>query len=257
MSRNMKVVTFATTCMGRKHHLSETLAYNIHINRYPRVEFLILDYNSPDNLSSLVTTHYRRRLGTDLNYYREHSRRYFMMAHAKNVAAALALGDVVVNIDADRYIDPELGYDVVHALAEPMTIARGSIGNTQDWSACGIIACHKHDFIALGGYDERMVYGWGAEDHDLANRAVALGYNISLLPRCGRSIPHSEAERNSLTESKTTSQVSARLNGELHVDAMKRGEFIANRNLRAGMAVVTRNFAEDVRVCLRKTPVID
>ena len=252
----MKRITFATTCMGRNHHLSQTLTYNIQCNCYPLAEFLILDYNSPDNLAFWIKTQYGDRLGHDINYYREHSRKYFMMAHAKNLAAALAHGDIVVNIDADRYIDPELGHDLIEALAKPRRIARGSIGGTEDWSACGIIACAKNDFIALGGYDERMVHGWGAEDHDLVNRAMAMGYEVVLLPRCGRSISHSEAERNELTELKAPSELSARLNGELHKEAMQSAEYIANRNMRPGWAIVTKNFAEDINAYLSSDPLI-
>ena len=50
VTRNYKI-SFCTTCMGRLHDLKVTLPFNIKDNQdYDDLEFVILDYNSGDNL---------------------------------------------------------------------------------------------------------------------------------------------------------------------------------------------------------------
>ena len=94
--------------MNRLVHLKETLPINIDGNlNYPNVEFVILDYNSPDGLEQHVYQYWRKYIDQGiLHYYKTTEPTVFHMSHAKNVAALLARGEVVVNVDADSFIGP-------------------------------------------------------------------------------------------------------------------------------------------------------
>lgn len=249
-------VTLATTCMGRAQHIAQTLPFNLAANEYRDTEFLLLDYNSPDGLEAWIREHLIDHLGVEINFFAERSKKFFLMSHAKNVAAALAQGDIVVNVDADRFIDPGLVAEVLDKVNGPGVIGRGVVkGDPMDWSACGLIALWKQDLASLGGYDERMVNGWGAEDHDLIIRAKALGYRVVTIEQCGHSLPHPVEDRNCLTASRLDHETSARLNGALHVEAMRARKYIANCEIAAGEAIVIRNFSERIktRLTLRRT----
>ncbi len=240
----MVKLTFATTCMGRKEHLVQTLPTNLTTNRYPNVEFLVLDYNSPDGLEDWIRQNYKCRLDHGLNFYREKTQPYFQMAHAKNLAANLAEGDIVVNVDADQFIDADLGYHVVEALSDTRSIAcpppprRGAAPDT-----CGLIACHKANLMLLGGYDEQMIYGWGVEDKDLVTRASMLGFAVKHIQPCKQFLSHPRADRNANTSHRLAAKDSAGLHQQIHKRAMEAGKYVANVGTKAGAAIVICNFS--------------
>ena len=48
-------ISFIIACMGRLHHLAQTLPKNINWNvDYPNLEFILLDYNSSDGLAEWI-----------------------------------------------------------------------------------------------------------------------------------------------------------------------------------------------------------
>src|SRR6476660_4405577 len=53
-------ISLCTTCMGRAHHLKQTLPRNLADSvdwaRPEAVEFVVLDYSSPDDLAEWITT---------------------------------------------------------------------------------------------------------------------------------------------------------------------------------------------------------
>src|ERR1044072_6302434 len=95
-------ISFCTTCMGRLHHLKETIFANIEANAdHPDIEFVVLNYNSPDGLHEWVKENIGRL--KNVAYFREISVTRWRMPHAKNMAHLLATGDVVCNLDADNF----------------------------------------------------------------------------------------------------------------------------------------------------------
>ena len=105
-------LSFCTTCMGRAHHLKQTLPKNLAdtwTGPAGSVEFVVLDYSSPDDLASWITTDRRASALSGcghLRFARCSGQPYFRHSHAKNMAHALATGDVVCNVDADNYVGP-------------------------------------------------------------------------------------------------------------------------------------------------------
>ena len=97
--------------MGRAHHLKHTLPRNLADSvdwaRPDAVEFVVLDYSSPDDLAEWITTDPRLTPYLDagiLKFARSTGQTHFRHSHAKNMAHALATGDFVCNVDADNFV---------------------------------------------------------------------------------------------------------------------------------------------------------
>lgn len=192
--------------------MKETLPQNISDNAdYPNVEFVVLDYNSKDGLDDWMCGFLKANpVANQVAYYRERSAKFFDPRNAKNAAHLLASGDVVVNIDADNFTGP--GYASALAAVFATTDKLFVTAKTAIRSMCGKIAFRKEDFIALRGYDE-IFRGWGWEDPDLTQRAVAAGFREIKMQCVGaRVIDHSNEERTINLEDKTPVESSSRFN---------------------------------------------
>lgn len=193
-------ISFCTTCKGRAHHLKETLPKNLEDNKgHPQVEFVLLDYNSPDDLSSWV----RQNLSIEISngrviYYQETTAAFFDPRHAKNIAHLLGTGDVLVNLDADNFTGPGYAGGLADAFVCPNAFVTSVDERKKygEWfGLSGRIALKRKDFLRLRGYDESQV-GWGGEDLDLIRRAQHSGLKRIPLLWPGESvIRHSDSER--------------------------------------------------------------
>lgn len=74
-------ITFTTICMGRLHHLKETLPQNLADNRdYPNLEFLLLNYGGRDGLDEWVRTEMKEHLESGrLVYYHSPEQQRFSL----------------------------------------------------------------------------------------------------------------------------------------------------------------------------------
>jgi hypothetical protein len=144
-------------------------------------------------------------------YVRESTVSRYHSAHAKNIAAKAATGEILVNLDADTFTGPGLA----SRLSQIFTDDRKrviQVGRT------GTVALLRRDFYHLRGYDERM-RGWGYDDVDLIARACMSGLT-KLRHRGGRyaaRINHSDEDRErlmgiSMAESRRTNRRLARAN---------------------------------------------
>jgi hypothetical protein len=99
-------IAFCTTCRGRAMHVRRTLPQNIADNPGRDSVFVLLDYNSQDDLEMFVSLELNEELERGkLVYYRNPEPVRFRMAHAKNQAHRCGLlegADVLVNLDADN-----------------------------------------------------------------------------------------------------------------------------------------------------------
>jgi len=237
-------VSFYTTCMGRLHHLRKTLPPNIEWAKpYGNVEFVVLDYNSSDGLDEwareALLPHIRTGLVVYAKTFRPH---WFQMGKAKNVAALLASGEVICNLDADNLIG-EGFVEHIATLASPNTVVRAS-GNPG--GAAGRIAMMRSDFVALGGYDERFI-GWGYDENDLVERAKASGFVVKQFARKHNLyIDHSGEERERYSE-KAMWKTNA-INKALSLQAISSRQFVANFGKPWGCEGVILNFSEPVTV---------
>jgi len=209
-------VTFCTTCMGRAHHLKQTLPRNladsVDWDAPDQTEFVILDYSSPDDLADWLHTdpEIAPYLAAGIvRYFRVDGERFFRHSHAKNLAHAHATGDVICNVDADNFIGVGFANWLrgVFERRPNAIVATNRFDNRLNSGAfkgaMGRVAMMSHNFWRLGGYDESERFkGWSGEDTDLVLRAAKSGMRLVLLrdKRFLQIIVHSDDERIALTE---------------------------------------------------------
>lgn len=179
-------ISFCTTCMGRAHHLKETLPQNIRDNPASGsldVEFVVLNYNSEDDLHEWMTTdpemlgHIESGL---VRYGKTTDPEFFHMAHAKNMAHRMATGDVICNLDADnftgkgfsRFLSKQFSNDMDIVISPSHKVSR--YFPPEERGFAGRIAVSTENYFKLGGYDETL-QGWGGDDNDFTQRAKGLG----------------------------------------------------------------------------------
>jgi len=231
--------------MGRINHLQQTLPANLQDNQDTAcVEFVLVDYSSPDKLEKWVKETMMTYINTGyLAYYSASGFKHFHMAHAKNIAHRLAQGEIVCNLDADNFTNRGFSQYLISIFSDSnKLIVRSAIGK----SVNGRIAMRKIDFHAIGGYDERMAYGWGFEDRDFIKRAHMAGMREHLIPATSpflTAIEHKNSERVKYAKLQNQHQ-SDQCHKLISMKSTGRGEFVANRGKNWGAAIVQKNFSE-------------
>ncbi|MGB8192332.1 MAG: glycosyltransferase, partial [Chitinophagaceae bacterium] len=101
----MNKISFCTVCRNRLEYVRQTLPVNIRENAaYENVEFVLLDYNSPDGLEEWVKSEMKQHIESGiLKYYKTTEPDHFKMSHSKNMALKLGSGDIITQLDADNY----------------------------------------------------------------------------------------------------------------------------------------------------------
>lgn len=116
------------------------------------------------------------------------------LARIRNAGARVALGRVLVTIDADSAMSPGTLVAIDRALASGTTVGGGThirpdrsspgiavtlwFFNAFTWItklSAGLFWCRREDFEAVGGFDENLV---SAEDVDFARRLMAHGKKV-------------------------------------------------------------------------------
>lgn len=192
-------ISFCTVSMNRLHHLRETLPVNISDNEnYPELEFVILDYNSDDELEEYIKNNIHNHVRDGrVVYYRTNIPDYFDRSHSRNLCFKLATGNIVCNVDADNYTGKDFAFFINEFFNQNSNIFLTTIGgkhSTKD--SLGRICMKKDDFIALRGFDERMSC-YGFEDNDMVNRLLQAKLSAIIIqePAFLKSIRHSTFER--------------------------------------------------------------
>jgi len=202
-------ISFCIICMNRLDQLRQTLLQNINDNtNYDSLEFILLDYNSQDEMGLWVKTEMQQYLDEGrIIYYKTNQPERFNHSHAKNLAFKLASGDIVCNINADHftgkgfaaYVNEQFNQDdkiVITPLA-----SQPAIGNTAPKDVFGKVCVKKADFLTIRGFDERM-QTYGFEDFDFINRLEMIGINRLKLQRSDylQFISHTDLQRFSLED---------------------------------------------------------
>jgi len=195
-------ISFCVTCMNRSEHIKKTLKKNMIDNsEYPDLEFVLLDYNSSDDLQEWVFQNFKDELEIGrLIYYQTKTPKYFHMANAKNIAHNIATGDIVCNLDADNFLGKDFAFYVNTSMQHNTDIIGVHQRNNKyipaHISDCGgRIFLTKENFLKLGGYNEEFI-GWGYEDTEFKERAFIMGLKKEEIPRGFlRSISHDNVMR--------------------------------------------------------------
>jgi glycosyltransferase involved in cell wall biosynthesis len=108
------------------------------------------------------------------------------LARIRNAGAAIAVGEILVTIDADSRMSANMLSEVCSRLESDKYIGGGALTVPERWSlgifcslllllpyllwnrvSAGMFWCRKRDFDAVGGFDERLTT---VEDVDFCNR---------------------------------------------------------------------------------------
>jgi glycosyltransferase involved in cell wall biosynthesis len=240
-------ISLCTTCMGRLSDLIQTLPQNLEDSAsYPRVEFLLLDYNSRDGLEDWV----RQNLGSQIEsgrvtYARTCDPQWYSMSHSRNLAFRLARSEIVCNVDADNWIGAGF-LEKVNELANEQPsraifikgkqLLRGRLGFFKDeWEKL------------LGGYDEDLE-GYGHDDRDLVVRAQKLGFRMKFFG--GKYVTRLKTSGSNKVMNMRVKdwRRTEKLNKELSEAKINRGLLMANAGRPWGAGHVTVNFREEIRL---------
>jgi hypothetical protein len=197
----MKRISLCTVCMNRLQFLSQTLPLNLSENRKNEdVEFLVLDYNSGDNMEDWIRDNLGEHLQSGLlKYYKTYDPQYFHLAHSKNMIMRLATADIIGMIDADNFAGPDYAtwVEETFRVYGPNTITTTLRKNSIPYRDQGGKICFSKDlFYSVCGFDEELI-GYGMDDVDLANRLENAGGRRIFLEeeKYLKYIGHSDAER--------------------------------------------------------------
>src|SRR3972149_9511236 len=248
-----KTVSLCTSCKGRLHHVYHTLPKNLENNTHSGTTFVLLNYNSPDDLDGWVQKTMTKHIQSGkLLYFKEFFSEEFLRCHARNMSFKLAPGAIVCNVDADNYTGKNFDLHLLSLLDKGKTFAtpirRDIHDDKQEWiDSCGRLAFLKKDFVELGGYDENLNIGWGGEDLDLVDRALAMDFiRKDIDPTYLKDfIVHTNEDRyqhhkikDCMFTNKTQMQMSAKNLAE--------GRFIANQERQWGAGKVVKNFSQEL-----------
>lgn len=129
-------------------------------------QICVLDYGSTDGLGEYLQ-------GVQFKVARV-ERDHYHMAKARNLSVLMADGEYIVILSADIYITNDF---------LPYVRSQIEQGKRYQYDQVyrGVIVLPKHDFMAVGGYDERFEF-YGPEDKDMHRRLVRYGLAPHMIP---------------------------------------------------------------------------
>lgn len=170
-------ISLCTVCMGRTEDLKKTLIQNIFDNEdYPNLEFVILNYNSMDDMDIFMTSNliYPYVRNGRIKYLRTSVPKFYSTSHSRNIAFRNASNSIVINVDADNYTGKGFANYInklAHLCPQKALFAKGK------YRTHGRIGMYKNEFEKIGGYDEELIgYGW--EDISLLIRTMNSNYKM-------------------------------------------------------------------------------
>jgi len=245
-------ISFCTTSMDRLFHLKMTyLKSIINTNSYENREFVLLNYNSKDEIDEWAKENLLDFIKSGLvSYYKTDEPKYWIAAHAKNISQRLANGELLCNLDADNFLIPGYCEKIVEIFKKPNIILAS---DTEDLNGnngcCGMIITKKNHFYSVNGYDESICLGWGMDDTNYQYRC-RMHNNLDLVildKKYTNCISHDNEIRTKncqLKEIEFTKQLSYNLTHDCAVDK----DYIANKNAHWGKAKLIKNFTQSIEI---------
>lgn len=242
-------ISLCTTCMDRLFHLEQVMPRNIlNSASFDEVEFVLLDYGSTDGLESWVRSNLSGEIDSGrVSYYRTEEPRYWVAAHAKNMAHKLATGDLICNLDSDILI-PEGFCEYLASVfdSDPMSIVAFESEDPYGNHGCaGIVAAKKEHFYSVNGYDEGIRLGWGYDDMNFQFRCrMKNSLKLVIPPKICLCIPHSNEVRTvncRIKEIEFTKSMSM----SLCETSARECDYTANKNAPWGSGTVFKNFSTE------------
>ena len=100
---------------------------------------------------------------------------------ARSLGDSAAKGDLIVMLDSDLILKPELWYWLANLRRGTFAMVKKAIWNYEHNSySSKVFAIHKDDYVKTGGFNPSLKYLW--EDGEFALRASELGFKIAPVP---------------------------------------------------------------------------
>jgi hypothetical protein len=167
----------------------------------PNSKFVVLDYNSQDDLLPFLGTFEREIADGRLTVFSYRGWPVFRVAHAKNLVHRLGIhegADILVNLDADNFAGDRFEDFALEQFArDPRAFlwARMIKGELTRGIA-GRIAVSNRGFLSVGGYNEAKFNEWGSDDKDFSLRLGMAGYvGFEIDPKFLSSVKHNDKVR--------------------------------------------------------------
>ena len=254
-------ISFCTNCMGRTDDLKQTYLQNIEDNKeYPNVEFVLLNYNSKDDMDKWAKKNLKDYVKAGLvNYYHTKEPKYYSMTHSRNVAFKLAQGDIVHNIDADHYTNCAHGLPLKFQNDPPdMSFAeflnlmanqhhKRSVFLKSKQKNRGRLGFFKKEFLWLNGYNEE-IEDYGHDDCDLLDRALLAGFTAFFSG--GKFFSHTDDHTRHPTDNYKCKdwKYTQRKNTLISILNLKYNRIQANQDIHWGKAKLLKNWNEVVEI---------
>ena len=238
-------ISICTTCMGRTEDLKKTYIQNLDDNLgYGNIEFVLLNYGSRDDMDTWVFQNLMEYIqGGVVNYYRTDEPIYYSMTHSRNIAFKVATGDIINNVDADHYTNPDF-VRYINALANTYETTKVVFVKSKQKNR-GRVGIFKKEFMELGGYDESLE-GYGHDDQDLLLRAYHSGCGLIKFGGEYMRITDDHARHPVGNYQVKDWRYTQRRNALISLLNIYMKRFKANENHPWGRAHLVKNFSEEV-----------
>ena len=168
-SESSRTVGLCVTTKNRLWQLRRALPLNL-LHAWPHrswVKIHLVVCDCTDNTLDWVLKNCRPAMDADLLrvYDTDCRMPYWHACIGKNTSHMVAKEDILVNVDGDNLIGPDFPVDVLQNFDKGYKVLQYEHGD----GTCGRIACLRHDFLEIRGYDEDA-YPMGAQDTDLVLR---------------------------------------------------------------------------------------
>jgi len=237
-------ISICTNCMNRTSDLMQTYEQNIIDN--PQADFVLLNYNSQDNMDEWVATALQTYIDAGvLNYYKTTEPKYYSMAHSRNITFKLAQGDIINSVDGDHFTNKGFAQkinEIANAYNDKLTVLVKSKQKNR-----GRIGMFKETFISLGGYNEDLE-GYGFEDEDLLLRAYHTGCRVIRYGGAYMRITDDHSRHPTENYKNKDWQFTQRRNILLSLLGITMKQYVANTNRHWGKATLLKNFRERIKI---------
>jgi predicted glycosyltransferase involved in capsule biosynthesis len=189
-------ISFGTSCMGRLDDLKKTYLQNIDlcIRKGLECEFILLNWNSPDNLNNWAENNLDAYIKQGLvKYLVNCNAKEFSQAKTKNTTLKNSTGSILCTLDADNLLNSNFISIIQDSFSSPNS--DNIILQCKGGPMAGRIIFTRENFLKLRGFDESMK-GWGYEDRDFVNRFCRVfSSEVITLPHgdCGRAFHRGES----------------------------------------------------------------
>lgn len=179
---------------ARLYHLKQSLP-KLFLQTFKDLEIIVVDYNCRNLTFQYLTDKYveprlKPVMAEGVGFYE------WNLSAARNIGFRKSVGDVLVFIDADSMLNKRFLQSSLDRLGSGDNFLTGGEIDV-DWKCSGCCVVRREHFVAVKGYNEAMIAGWGSEDINLYDRLQAHGlrrdlFDLNLI----RNIQHDDRMRN-------------------------------------------------------------